>query len=66
MGLWCISAWIASLWRSIVETAPPSVPEPLDHPALRSMSPNELADLPIPRHAAPARRPPVRLPSGCG
>lgn len=26
------------------------VPDPLDHPALRRMSPRELADLPLPRH----------------
>jgi hypothetical protein len=28
-------------------------PDPLDHPALRRMSPRELADLPVPRPGAP-------------
>lgn len=33
---------------------PPDEPrDPLDHPALKAMSPRELADIPFPRHRLP-------------
>jgi hypothetical protein len=37
-----------ALRRRLGQTEVPA-PDPLDHPALRRMSPRELADLPVPR-----------------
>ena len=46
-----------ALRRRLGPADEPPAPEPLDHPALRGLSPRELADLPLPRPAAGEARP---------
>lgn len=49
---------VRSRWSGVT-TCRGEAPEPLDHPSLRGMSPQELADLPLERWERAQPRPPL-------
>lgn len=42
------------------------LPDPIDHPDLRGLTPDQLADLPLPRHEAPELPAEAPLPARSG